>query len=112
MSVTKSWKDLPPKVLLETTDFCDAYSIVGVEAFVELGVPAELVAPYESTHVGKRFTDAEDDAVTEIRGVNCLTILHAINHDLGLPGSCFLGRQRQVHQMKAQIAAFLMRTMS
>ena len=107
MSATMSWKDLPKQVLLDATEFCDGHSIVGVEAFLQLGVPADLVARYDLAHGGEGLEDANGDAVNEVRGVYCLNILEALSHDLGLAGSCYHGREMQARQLKSQITQHL-----
>lgn len=107
------WSQLPAKVLADVVEFCDGHSIVSPKAFTEVGVPAELVAHYETRHdshptdCSRQISDANDMPVDHVTGVYCLTILEEIGADLGLPGSFFYGRGSRARHLKSQILKHL-----
>ena len=101
MTKTMSWTTLHEGVLLDTMEVCDAHPIVRAEAFRVLGVPAELVARYDSSHGGEELRDGNCKVVKAVKVVGCSTRLEMICHDRGLLGSYLHDRGMQACQMKS-----------
>lgn len=108
-----TWKDLPAETLLKVINLCDGHSIFHAETFVKLGVPDALIAKYVRDHRSntKDFKstifDSSGKVLPKLRGVYGLTVLEAINYDLGLAGSSKMGRGFRADECRRQIYQFL-----
>ena len=103
-----TWKQLPAKTLIEVANLCDGHTIFAVEAFTNLGVPAELIDRYTCEHESgsgykETIFDSNGNALPKVRGVYGLEVIEAINADLGLPYSTTMGRGFRANECREQI---------
>lgn len=100
------WTDIPASVVLAAADICDGHTIFKPEAFLEVGVPQELVDRYTQTfesdfsdHKSTIF-DPLGKAVNKMRGVYGLNMLSGIIRDFNLDARRMLGRGFQAQVWK------------
>jgi len=108
-----TWSQLPAKVLADVVEFCDGHSILPPDTFVEVGVPAELVALHTRTHISDRnhykstIFDAYGKPLDSLKGVSCLHLLEQISKELGLPPSLREGRGFRAQDLRSRILEHL-----
>jgi hypothetical protein len=100
------WTEIDPKIVLAAADICDGHTIFNPEAFLEIGVPQELVARctdiYESNFGDPKHTISGPDGkpVPAMEGVYGLDALASMVRDFELTYEPKLGRgfQARVYQ--------------
>lgn len=108
-----SWKDLPAEVLLKVSDMCDGHSIFRPDSFTKLGVPDALISEYirdyksDTSNAKSTIFDGSGKVLSKLSGISGLTVLEAINYDLGLPGSRKMGRGFRADECRDQIYKYL-----
>jgi hypothetical protein len=108
-----TWKDLPAETLLKVINLCDGHSIFRTETFVKMGVPDALIAEYVRDHQSNTndfksiIFDSNGKVLPILSGIYGLTVLEAINYDLGLAGSSKMGRGSRANECREQIYQFL-----
>lgn len=92
------WTEIPASVVLAAADICDGHTIFKPEAFLEVGVPQELVDRcshvYESNLGNYKETIFGPDGkpVNQMSGVYGLDALASMIRDFGLETEQKLGR--------------------
>jgi hypothetical protein len=100
------WTEIDPKIVLAAADICDGHTIFKPEAFLEVGVPQELVARctniYESNFEDPKYTISGPDGkpVPAMEGVYGLDMLDSMVRDFKLEYEPKFGRgfQARVYQ--------------
>jgi hypothetical protein len=100
------WTEIEPKIVLAAADICDGHTIFKPEAFLEVGVPQELVTRctsiYESNFADPKYTISGPDGkpVASMEGVYGLDMLESMIRDFELPHDVKFGRgfQARVYQ--------------
>jgi hypothetical protein len=103
------WQDLPHDVIVNVIELCDGHTIFKPEAFVELGVPVELVDRYAhvhesdmTSHKGTIF-GGDGKPLPSLRGVYGLDVIESMNREFGCPGSDKFGRGSRARELSQQI---------
>lgn len=110
------WTDIPASVVLAAADICDGHTIFKPEAFLEVGVPQELVDRctniYESDFSNPKYTISGPDGkpVNQMRGVYGLDALSSMIRDFGLPAEVKFGRGSQAYVWRDALRAHLAQT--
>lgn len=105
------WTDVPASVVLAAADICDGHTIFKPEAFLEVGVPQELVDRcteiHESNFENPKYTISGPDGkpVNHMKGVYGLDALASMIRDLDLTAPDKLGRGSQAQAWKEAIHA-------
>lgn len=100
------WTDIPASVVLAAADICDGHTIFKPEAFLEVGVPQELVdrctSVYESDFSNPKYTISGPDGnpVKEMSGIYGLDALSSMIRDFDLPAATKFGRGSQAQVWK------------
>jgi hypothetical protein len=100
------WTEIEPKIVLAAADICDGHTIFKPEAFLEVGVPQELVDRctnvYESDFSDPKYTISGPDGkpVNQMHGIYGLDALESMIRDFALPHGVTFGRgfQARVYQ--------------
>lgn len=107
------WTDVPAQVVLAAADICDGHTIFNPEAFIEVGVPQELVDRctdvLESDFSNPKYTISDRDGkpVNHMRGIYGLTALASMIQDFDLDAPEKLGRGFQAQVWKDALQAHL-----
>lgn len=100
------WTEIPHNVVLAAADICDGHTIFEPQAFLDVGVPQELVDRctniYESDFSDPKYTISGPDGkpVNQMRGVYGLDMLDSIVRDFNLPTATKFGRGSQAQVWK------------
>lgn len=92
------WTDISASVVLAAADICDGHTIFKPEAFLEVGVPQELVdrctSIHESDFSDPKYTISGPDGkpVNQMAGIYGLDALSSMIRDFGLETEQKLGR--------------------
>lgn len=92
------WTEIPASVVLAAADVCDGHSIFMPEAFLEVGVPQELVdrctQVYESnpSDYKQSIFGPDGKLVNQMRGVYGLNMLNSMIKDFALKTRDTMGR--------------------
>jgi len=96
---TLKWTDVPAHIVLAAADICDGHTIFAPEAFLEVGVPAEMVARYTVKHESdlsnhkETIYDCNSGApMDETHGVYGLALLIDMVRDFDLGNTYSMGR--------------------
>lgn len=100
------WTDIDPKIVLAAADICDGHTIFTPDAFLEIGVPQELVDrctfEHESDFSNPKYTISGPDGkpLETLKGVYGLDALASMVRDFDLDYEPKLGRgfQARVYQ--------------
>ena len=100
------WTEIDPKIVLAAADICDGHTIFDPQAFVEVGVPQELVdrctSIYESDFSDPKYTISGPDGkpVNQMKGIYGLDALGSMVRDFDLEYPLKMGRgfQARVYQ--------------
>jgi hypothetical protein len=103
---TLKWTEIDPKIVLAAADVCDGHTILDPKAFVDAGVPQELIDRctnvYESNFSDPKYTISGPDGkpVNQMRGIYGLDALESMVRDFELPHDVKFGRgfQARVYQ--------------
>lgn len=107
------WTDIPANVVLAAADICDGHTIFEPQAFLDVGVPQELVDRCTSTHASDftnpKYTISGPDGkpVAEMRGIYGLDALSSMIRDFNLPAETKFGRGSQAYVWKDALRAHL-----
>ena len=113
------WTEIPASVVLAAADLCDGHTIFDPQAFVEIGVPQELIERctnvYESDFSNPKHTISGPDGkpVNQMRGIYGLDALDSMIRDFGITTDTKFGRgfqarlwQEALHKhLDAQVTA-------
>lgn len=100
------WTEIDPKIVLAAADICDGHTIFDPQAFLDAGVPQELVdrctSIYESDFSNPKYTISGPDGkpVNQMRGVYGLDALASMVRDFNLQCAAKLGRGFQAQVWK------------
>lgn len=92
------WTDVPAEVVLAAADICDGHTIFKPEAFLDAGVPQELVdrctSVHESDFSEPKYTISGPDGqpVAQMSGVYGLDVLDSMIRDFDLDAPQTFGR--------------------
>lgn len=92
------WTEIPASVVLAAADICDGHTIFKPEAFLEVGVPQELVdrctSVYESnpSDYKQSIFGPDGKLVNQMAGIYGLDALASMIRDFGLETEQKLGR--------------------
>jgi hypothetical protein len=100
------WTDIDPKIVRAAAAICDGHTILTQQAFVDVGVPQELIDRcteiYESNFSDPKYTisDSNGIPVNQMRGIYGLVALASMVRDFDLEYEPKLGRgfQARVYQ--------------
>ncbi|MBI1338468.1 MAG: hypothetical protein GC164_16115 [Phycisphaera sp.] len=96
---------LDPEVILRSADLCDGHSILAPEAFIQAGLPIELVEQLTVTHESdttspKSTIFHDGQPVASVRGVYGLDLLVFLAGALGVTYPRCIGRGFQASAIK------------
>jgi hypothetical protein len=103
------WTEIDPKIVLAAADLCDGHTIFTPEAFLEIGVPQELVdrctTTHESDFSNPKYTISGPDGkpLTELKGIYGLDALDSMVRDFKLEYEPTLGRGFQARTYQAAL---------
>jgi len=103
------WTDIPASVVLAAADVCDGHTIFKPEAFLEVGVPQELVdrctTVHESDFSDPKYTISGPDGkpVNQMAGVYGLDALESMIRDFGIVSPTKLGRGSQARVWQEEL---------
>jgi acyl CoA:acetate/3-ketoacid CoA transferase len=96
-----------PTIILRAADRCDGHNIMSPQAFVDAGLPQEVVAhltrTYKSDGTPKGTLFVNGQAVGELRGVYGLDLLKFLAAALGVEYPSAFGRGRQARHIQAAL---------
>jgi len=103
---TIKWTDIPAHIVLAAADICDGHTIFDPQAFLDVGVPQELIDRctnvYESNFADPKYTISGPDGapVNQMSGIYGLDALESMVRDFKLEYEPKLGRgfQARVYQ--------------
>jgi len=104
-------KQCSPHAVLRAASLCDGHSILAPQAFIDAGLPAELVAHLTTTHrsdgtpKGSIFVDGR--VVEELQGVYGLDVLRFMASALELEYRSALGRGFEAANIRQALTAHL-----
>ncbi len=107
------WTDIPASVVLAAADICDGHTIFKPEAFLEVGVPQELVdrcsRVYESNPADYKETIFGPDGkpVNQMAGIYGLDALASMIRDFNITAADKMGRGFQAQVWKDALHAYL-----
>ena len=102
-SPTILWTQIPAHIVLAAADLCDGHTIMDPKAFLEVGVPQEMVARcttiYESDFSNPKYTISGPDGkpVNQMRGIYGLDALSSMIRDFGIISPTKFGRGSQAY---------------
>lgn len=108
-----TWTEIPKNVVLAAAEICDGHTIFEPEAFLELGVPQELVDRctnvYESDFSNPKYTISGPDGkpVNQMRGIYGLDALSSMIRDFNIPAPVKFGRGSQAEVWKTALRNLL-----
>lgn len=97
------WTEIPHNVVLAAADICDGHTIFEPQAFLDVGVPQELVDRctniYESDFSNPKYTISGPDGkpVNQMRGVYGLDVLDSMIRDFKIVSEPKFGRGSQAY---------------
>lgn len=99
-----------PEVILKAADLCDGHSIFDPQAFLEAGLPAEVVdhvtRTYQSDPSSPKSTlFVHGQPVAEVSGVYGLDLLRFLAQALGVQHAPALGRGYEARRLQAALHA-------
>jgi hypothetical protein len=100
------WTEIDLKTVLAAADICDGHTIFDPKAFLDVGVPQELVdrctTVYESNPSDYKQTifDPEGKLVNQMRGIYGLDALASMIRDFNITAEQKLGRGFQAQVWK------------
>ena len=103
---TLKWTEIDPKIVLAAADICDGHTIFEPQAFLDVGVPQELVdrctTTHESDFSNPKYTISGPDGkpVEQLRGIYGLDALASMVRDFDLKYEPKLGRGFQAEVWK------------
>ncbi len=103
------WTDIPADVVLAAADVCDGHTIFKPEAFLEVGVPQELVdrctSVYESDFSDPKYTISGPDGkpVNQMAGIYGLDALESMIRDFGIVSQTKFGRGSQARVWQEEL---------
>lgn len=103
------WTDIPASVVLAAADICDGHTIFKPDAFLEVGVPQELVdrctSVYESDFSDPKYTISGPDGkpVNQMAGIYGLAALESMIRDFGLQAPVKFGRGSQAQVWREEL---------
>lgn len=106
---TMKWTDIPASVVLAAADLCDGHTIFEPKAFLDVGVPQELVDrctnTYESDFSNPKYTISGPDgkAVNQMRGIYGLDALSSMIRDFGIVAPAKFGRGSQAYVWRDEL---------
>lgn len=106
---TIKWTDIPANVVLAAADLCDGHTIMDPKAFLEVGVPQEMVdrctTIYESDFSNPKYTISGPDGkpVNQMRGIYGLDALSTMIRDFNLPATVKFGRGSQAYVWRDEL---------
>lgn len=95
---TIKWTDIPAHIVLAAADICDGHTIFDPQAFLDIGVPQEMVdrctTIYESDFSNPKYTISGPNGkpVNQMRGIYGLDALDSMVRDFNLEYEPKLGR--------------------
>jgi hypothetical protein len=112
------WTEIPASVVLAAADICDGHTIFDPKAFLDVGVPQELVDRctniYESDFSNPKYTISGPDGkpVNHMRGVYGLDMLNSMVRDFDILTEPKFGRGSQAQVWKEALHKHLETKMS
>lgn len=107
------WTEIDAKIVFAAADICDGHTIFEPEAFLEVGVPQELVDRctnvYESNPSDYKATifGPDGNIVNQLRGVYGLDMLSSMIRDFDIQAEPKLGRGFQAQVWKEALRKHL-----
>lgn len=109
------WTEIPNAVVLAAADLCDGHTIFDPKAFLDVGVPTELVdrctKVYESDFSDPKYTISGPDGkpVNQMPGVYGLDALASMIRDFNISAPNKLGRGSQAQVWREELHKHLER---
>jgi hypothetical protein len=110
---TMMWTEIPPQVVLAAAELCDGHTIFEPQAFLDVGVPQELVDRCTDTHESDfsnpKYTISGPDGkpVNQMRGIYGLDALSSMIRDFGIVCPAKFGRGSQAYVWRDELRKHL-----
>jgi hypothetical protein len=106
---TIKWTDIPANIVLAAAELCDGHTIMDPKAFLEVGVPQEMVdrctTIYESDFSNPKYTISGPDGkpVNQMRGIYGLDALSTMIRDFDIHAPAKFGRGSQAYVWRDEL---------
>lgn len=106
---TIKWTDIPAHIVLAAADICDGHTIFEPQAFLDVGVPQEMVdrctTIYESDFSNPKYTISGPDGkpVNQMRGIYGLDALSSMIRDFDINCPTKFGRGSQAYVWRDEL---------
>lgn len=103
------WTQIPPNIVLAAAELCDGHTIMDPQAFLDVGVPQEMVdrctTIYESDFSNPKYTISGPDGkpVNQMRGIYGLDALSTMIRDLNIVAPAKFGRGSQAYAWRDEL---------
>jgi hypothetical protein len=106
---TIKWTDIPAHIVLAAADICDGHTIFNPQAFLDVGVPQDMVdrctTIYESDFSNPKYTISGPDGkpVNQMRGIYGLDALSSMIRDFDITSPTKFGRGSQAYVWRDEL---------
>lgn len=107
------WTQIPPHIVLAAAELCDGHTIMAPQAFLDVGVPQEMVERcttiYESDFSNPKYTISGPDGkpVNQMSGIYGLDALSTMIRDFGIVAPAKFGRGSQAYVWRDELKKHL-----